>query len=121
MQKTEDFAGKAFEFFAKHEKKENQQQKQIESFESFCKESDTVTTANTGFNPFARGNIEYSEKNSLDSSSAINNVITKTDHCKNKLKLIEYSCDNYKQKGQELFSIVDCEFGCDEQFGKCKN
>ena len=113
MQKTEDMVGKAIELFAKQDQKENQLQKQIKPS---CKESDIVVAANTGFNPFIRGKIEYYGVESIH----LNQVITKTDHCKNKQELIEYSCDNYNQNNQELFSVVNCELGCDEQFGKCK-
>ena len=116
IQKTEDMVGKAIELFAKQNQKESQQ-KQIKPF---YEESDIVDTANTGFNPFVRGKIEYYGRDSIDSSNLMAHTITKIDHCKNKQMLIEYSCENYQKNNQELFSIVNCELGCDEQLGVCK-
>jgi hypothetical protein len=122
MRQTENLAGKAIELLFKHEQKENRVQQKISESEQFCEESDVIHSLNTGFNPYERGYIKYNNRDSLNKKSNDSNlVIIKTDHCVNKRKLIEYSCDNYLKQGQELFSTIICEFGCNEQFGKCNN
>ena len=91
-----------------------------------CTETDTVSAVPTGYNPFIRGEIRYSYfQNDQDGRNPQEMKIMKVDHCKNKQVLIEFNCDNYAsvslQSAPILWTEVNCDYGCDEEFGKCNN
>src|SRR3989338_826244 len=94
-----------------------------------CKETDNIGIVPTGFQPFIHGKITFQElvkqTQGVDKKSTSKFITTTlSDNCKDFQYLIEYSCDNYVPKSlykisEKLYSVVKCDYGCSQQFGKC--
>ncbi|MBI5392472.1 hypothetical protein HZA96_01260 [Candidatus Woesearchaeota archaeon] len=103
--------------------------KNLKQTSPYCKETDNIGIVPTGFQPFIFGKITFQELikqtqgiNKKSSSEFITSTLS--DNCKDFQYLIEYNCDNYNPKSlykisEKLYSVVKCDYGCNQQFGKC--